>query len=111
MAAQDARSAADALLDRLRCRTDEDAAYWDFARNHKRSHGHAPFPYPAMMVPQLQGALLDDVVATDPAIAVSYDPFPGSGTALTECIRGAGAWVPAPGTPEGLLPAGGVSLR
>ncbi len=78
---------------------------------HKRSHGHALFPYPAMMVPQLQGALLDDVVAIDPAITVCYDPFAGSGTVLTECIRGAGAWVPAPGTPEGLLPAGGVSLR
>jgi len=46
MVAQDARSAADALLDRLRCRTDEDAAYWDFARNTSARTATPCFPIP-----------------------------------------------------------------
>lgn len=75
------------LLARLAARTAEDPAYWDFSRNDRRSHGHALFPYPAMMVPQLQGALLDDLLAVDPTVEWCYDPFAGSGTILTECMR------------------------
>jgi site-specific DNA-methyltransferase (cytosine-N4-specific) len=40
-----------------------------------------------MMVPQLQGALLDDLFAVDPTVEWCYDPFAGSGTVLTECMR------------------------
>ena len=46
MVAQDARSADDALLDRLRCRTDGDAAYWDFARNTSARTVTPCFPIP-----------------------------------------------------------------
>lgn len=75
------------LLARLAARTADDPAYWDFSKNDRRSHGHALFPYPAMMVPQLQGALLDDLLAVDPTVEWCYDPFAGSGTMLTECMR------------------------
>lgn len=75
------------LLARLTARTAKDPHYWDFSRNDHRSHGHALFPYPAMMVPQLQGALLDDLLAVDPTVEWCYDPFAGSGTVLTECMR------------------------
>jgi site-specific DNA-methyltransferase (cytosine-N4-specific) len=78
---------ADLLVERLAARTVDDADYWNFAGNDKRSHGHALFPYPAMMVPQLQGALLDDLQAADPIVEWCYDPFGGSGTVLTECMR------------------------
>lgn len=84
---------ASGLVSRLQARTDSDDAYWDFSRNYRRSHGHALFPYPAMMVPQLQGALLDDLLAVDPTIDWCYDPFAGSGTVLTECMRRALSFV------------------
>lgn len=79
--------AARALTVRLAARGTSDPEYWTFQGNSKRSHGHALFSYPAMMVPQLQGALLDDMVAVDPNFRSCYDPFGGSGTVLTECMR------------------------
>lgn len=75
------------LLERLSEHVVDDVSYWDFRKNDRRSHGHALFPYPAMMVPQLQGALLDDLLAVDPSVEWCYDPFAGSGTILTECMR------------------------
>ena len=75
------------LTAKLGTRTASDPDYWTFLGNDKRSHGHALFSYPAMMVPQLQGALLDDLVAVDPRVGTCYDPFGGSGTVLTECMR------------------------
>lgn len=75
------------LLARLTSHTASDPGYWDFSANDRRSHGHALFPYPAMMVPQLQGALLDGLLAVDPTVEWCYDPFAGSGTILTECMR------------------------
>lgn len=53
----------------------------------RRSSGHGLFQYPAMMLPELQGALLDDVVAADPSVASVVDPFAGSGTVLLEALR------------------------
>lgn len=40
-----------------------------------------------MMVPQLQGALLDDVIEVDPTVSSVLDPFMGSGTVLLESAR------------------------
>lgn len=61
--------------------------FWDFASAGKRSQANALFPYPAMMVPELQGTLLDDLLALDPTVEWCYDPFAGSGTVLTECMQ------------------------
>lgn len=60
--------------------------YWDF-RGAKRDAMHGVTQYPAMMVPAMQGKLLDvlcDVVG--PNIRM-VDPFIGSGTTLVEAMR------------------------
>src|SRR5687767_11343466 len=74
------------LGERLRARTLAEPDFWDFAATGARSGGHAYFQYPAMMVPELQGALLDDLLAVDPAVHQIYDPFVGSGTVLLESL-------------------------
>lgn len=80
-------AAADAALSvRLRDRVEEDPRYWDFRQLRERSGSHGLFQYPAMMVPELQGALLDDVMAVDAAVSSVYDPFCGSGTVLVESV-------------------------
>jgi hypothetical protein len=74
------------LTVRLQKRSAADPAFWDFSQLRERSGSHGLFQYPAMMVPELQGALLDDVVATDPEARSVYDPFSGSGTVLVESL-------------------------
>jgi site-specific DNA-methyltransferase (cytosine-N4-specific) len=39
-----------------------------------------------MMVPELQGALLDDLIAVDGSVSSVYDPFMGSGTVMIEAL-------------------------
>ena len=39
-----------------------------------------------MMVPQMQGKLIDAVLAVSPEVQTLYDPFAGSGTILTETM-------------------------
>lgn len=75
-----------ALSARLRDRGQDDPAYWDFVQLRLRSGSHGLFQYPAMMVPELQGALLDDVMAVDSSVESVYDPFCGSGTVLVESM-------------------------
>jgi hypothetical protein len=75
------------LVTRMTKRAAVDPDFWAFEGNDRRSHGHGLFLYPAMMVPQLQGSLLDDLMAVDPTVETCYDPFGGSGTVLTECMR------------------------
>lgn len=75
------------LATHLRQRAAKAPEFWSFAGRASRENGHGTFAYPAMMVPQLQGALLDDVLAVDPAISRVFDPFMGSGTVLLESAR------------------------
>ncbi len=63
-----------------------DAQYWSFADRGGRQFVHSLFQYPAMMVPRLQGKLLESFVSLDPGIAEVYDPFVGSGTVMTEAM-------------------------
>lgn len=51
-----------------------------------RYHCHGLFPYPAMMVPQLQGILMDELIQRLPENPTIYDPFMGSGTVLSESL-------------------------
>jgi len=74
------------LAARLAARAAGDRGYWNFEGNDQRRRGHGLFSYPAMMVPQLQGALLDDLLAIDPAVRCVYDPFAGAGTVLIEAM-------------------------
>jgi hypothetical protein len=77
------------LAELLQRRTLGDPDYWSFRDVRGRSGSHGFFQYPAMMVPELQGALLDDAKKADPTISTVYDPFTGSGTVLVEAsLRG-----------------------
>ena len=74
------------LLNRLEAYCKDDRNHWSFRKNSTRQHGHAYFQYPAMMVPQMVGDLLTAIVTKNPAYRHAYDPFAGSGTALTEAM-------------------------
>lgn len=74
------------LQSRLEKRDRENPHFWDFTAIHGRTGGHGYFQYPAMMVPELQRALLEDLVETDPTVKLVYDPFMGSGTILLESL-------------------------
>ena len=71
----------------LEAHTAGDPNYWNFDDAAKRTGAHALFQYPAMMVPELQRALLEDVMAVDPTVTRVYDPFMGSGTVMLEAMR------------------------
>lgn len=75
------------LAEKLRRRAANTPDFWTFEGDATREHGHGLFAYPAMMVPQLQGVLLDDLMSVDPNVSRIYDPFMGSGTVLLESIR------------------------
>ncbi|MEV1054068.1 hypothetical protein [Streptomyces sp. NPDC049887] len=83
------RSAAEleeALASKLRERATSTPEFWSFSGRSRREAGHGIFAYPAMMVPQLQGALLEDVQAVDPSVSSVMDPFMGSGTVMLESV-------------------------
>ena len=71
---------------RLNSHVENDPEFWSFSELRSRSGNHALFQYPAMMVPELQGVLLDDLIATDPNVSLVYDPFAGSGTVMLESL-------------------------
>lgn len=56
---------------------------WAFRSWNAREYSHGLFQYPAMMVPQMQRELLEELCAADGGKAL-YDPFVGSGTTLAE---------------------------
>lgn len=60
--------------------------YWSFRGRAARDAGHGLFQYPAMMVPQMLGALLDAILKANPGANAVLDPFIGSGTVLTEAM-------------------------
>jgi hypothetical protein len=60
--------------------------YWTFDGRDRRVGAHAMFHYPAMMVPQMQGAILDILREVAPAHTRILDPFVGSGTTLVEAM-------------------------
>lgn len=80
----------DALLcRRLESLTAADKDYWSFKGNSRREYGHGMFQYPAMMVPQVVEAILEQACSVHPDIERVGDPFSGSGTIMTESmIRG-----------------------
>lgn len=64
-----------------------DSDYWSFRGNAKREDMHSCFQYPAMMVPKMQGELIQAVKTAVPTIKNLYEPFIGSGTVLTEGMK------------------------
>lgn len=74
------------LINRLTSLSQLDNEYWSFKGKSKRNHCHALIQYPAMMVPQMQGALIDAVLSVAPETNTVFDPFVGSGTTLGESL-------------------------
>lgn len=74
------------LEERLNSHVKDDPEFWSFNELRSRSGNHALFQYPAMMVPELQGVLLDDLTAVDPNVSLVYDPFAGSGTVMLKSL-------------------------
>jgi len=74
------------LRERLAGLTRTDRDYWSFKGNSRREHGHGLLQYPAMMVPQVVRAVLEQACVVHPEIERVGDPFVGSGTILTESM-------------------------
>jgi len=74
------------LLKRIEAYSLEDEAYWSFRGRSKRHHCHDLIQYPAMMVPEMQGELIDAVLESDRNVRRVFDPFVGSGTTLGEAM-------------------------
>lgn len=63
---------------------------WNYAEDNTRAYTHSIHPYPAMMIPQVAGRLID--MYANPK-AVVLDPFCGSGSVLLEAfMRGYDAY-------------------
>lgn len=60
--------------------------FWSFKNAARRTGAHALIHYPAMMVPTLQGKLLDAIKSATPHAMDVLDPFVGSGTILVEAM-------------------------
>jgi hypothetical protein len=71
---------------RLQLLADRDPDFLSFVEKDDRELVHLFFQYPAMMVPRLQRAFLEECITWDPSIQTVYDPFVGSGTVLTEAM-------------------------
>lgn len=84
--AEPAPTRADLLASELARFERQQPGFWDFSHSRGRQGGHAFFQYPAMMVPELQGTLLDALLLTAPDTKLVYDPFLGSGTVLLEAL-------------------------
>jgi len=78
----------DPLLDHIKAIQDGHGDdFWSFKKTSKRRGAHALIHYPAMMVPSLQGNLLDAIRAANPQATEVLDPFVGSGTILVESME------------------------
>lgn len=78
----------DPLLDHILAIQDgQREDFWSFKSSVRRRYGaHALIHYPAMMVPTLQGKLLDAIKLASPEATDVLDPFVGSGTILVESM-------------------------
>jgi len=62
---------------------------WDFRDSDTKSHTHCFHSYPAMMIPQVAGRLLDQYGKN---ASILFDPYCGTGTSLVEAnLRGINA--------------------
>jgi site-specific DNA-methyltransferase (cytosine-N4-specific) len=77
----------DPLIDGIKAIQDgQNDDFWSFRGAARRSGAHALIHYPAMMVPTLQGKLLDAIQSVHPDAKRVLDPFVGSGTTLVEAM-------------------------
>ncbi len=64
----------------------QEADFWSFKSHSRRQGAHSLIHYPAMMVPALQGTLIDALNQHKPINEV-LDPFVGSGTVMVEAMN------------------------
>ncbi|OMH39601.1 hypothetical protein [Motiliproteus sp. MSK22-1] len=64
----------------------QDEEFWSFKSHSRRKGAHSLIHYPAMMVPALQGTLIDALNQHMPIQEV-LDPFVGSGTVMVESMN------------------------
>lgn len=77
----------DPLIDKIKAiQSGQSQDYWSFKGATRRTGAHALIHYPAMMVPTLQGKLLDAIKLARPQTKEVLDPFVGSGTVLVESM-------------------------
>lgn len=74
------------LMRRLAAVHQSGTSRWDYRNQSYRYGLHGLFRYPAMMVPQMQGDILDAVLETVPSTQSVFDPFVGIGTTLVEAM-------------------------
>ncbi|MHC1573854.1 MAG: DNA methyltransferase, partial [Candidatus Syntropharchaeales archaeon] len=59
---------------------------WDFQTANTKQYTHCFHPYPAMMIPQVAGRILDEFGKNN---SLLFDPYCGTGTSLVEAnLRG-----------------------
>lgn len=75
------------LKSTLRHLTDIDPAYWDYSSIKSNSNSEAYFQYPAMMVPRMQGDIIDAVKKVFPDTTRTFDSCAGAGTILVESLK------------------------
>jgi 16S rRNA G966 N2-methylase RsmD len=77
----------DPLVDQIRAiQEGKGEDFWSFKNASKRRGAHALIHYPAMMVPNLQGNILEAIMQASPGTTDILDPFVGSGTVLVESM-------------------------
>jgi hypothetical protein len=59
---------------------------WSEIGTHSRPNLHGLLRYPAMMVPRMQGDIIDAILASTKRRSRVLDPFVGSGTVMTEAL-------------------------
>lgn len=64
-----------------------DHDFWSFRSQGKRERYHNLYYYPAMMVPQVVGEILNIICDVHKDTSTVFDPFMGAGTVLTEAMR------------------------
>lgn len=77
---------ASSLAKRLRALEADQPTSWSHIGRDARPTLHGMIRYPAMMVPRMQGDILDAVLHSVDAECAVLDPFVGSGTTMTEAL-------------------------
>ena len=77
----------DAFIQRLHQFSELDSDFWSFRSSTRREGRHGLCAYPAMMVPEMQGLILDEWQRIVGSSGSVLDPFVGAGTTLVECVR------------------------
>lgn len=74
------------IISDIKSLSESDSDYWAFRKRSKRDYCHGLMTYPAMMVPEMQGELIDILLRHNPQMEKIYDPFVGSGTVMGESM-------------------------